>query len=179
MSDPRIGTSVFLLRCLAIAVIVVQIGEAVVFLAWEDTLYLEIDGEIWSQGFWEFPLLERWVMFEFFMLPLLIVVWASYQLIQLCGEYRRGNIFSVGSITRIHKFAVATLSLAAVESAIFPIIVGFLHLRGALPGAPDLSLLTLISVVEFEIFMVGVLFFLIARVMRRGLELESEQELTI
>lgn len=179
MGDQRIGSSVFLLRCLAIAVIVVQVGEAVIFLAWEDMLYLEIDDEIWSQRFWDFPILERWVLFELFLLPLIIMVWAAYQLIQLCREFDRGGIFTSETVGRIHKFAVATLALAAAETLIFPIVVTFLDLRGALPGAPDISLLTLVGMVEFEIFMVGVLFFLIARVMRRGLEIQSEQELTI
>lgn len=168
-----------LLLVLAVIVILARLFEPLFLNALSDVQPVESNGILILDDFWALPMLERGVVSVLFLAPRLIFIWVAYQVVRLCLEYRTGEVFTLKSVTLFQNAAHGVIWLAVTKTLQYPLISGFLCWRGYHSDATAPLFTHLFEIVELDILMMGVFFFLIARIMKQGLEIKAEQELTI
>ena len=168
-----------LLLVLAVLVILARLFEPLFLNALTDVQPVESNGILILEDFWTLPWLERCVVSVLFLTPRLIFIWVSYQVVRLCLEFRTGEVFTLKSVTLFQNAAHGVLWLAVTKTLQYPLISGFLEWRGYENAVTEPVFTHLFEIIELDILMMGVFFFLIARIMKQGLELKVEQDLTI
>mgnify|MGYP003882789541 CR=1 FL=1 len=179
VSTAKMDKLISLLRVLVWFVLIAQaISLAAVFINDED-IYLQIEGELWHQPLSAFQASDQFFVAVVLIVPTLILMWGLFQIAVLCRYYKGGVLFALDTILCFKRFAIALIALAVVETLMLPILIFYLWSRQALPGLPDFDPVDLLEVLQTEILLVGVLFFVITRIMETGLEMKQEVELTI
>ncbi|NMM46102.1 DUF2975 domain-containing protein [Rhodospirillaceae bacterium KN72] len=168
-----------LLLVLAIVVILMRLAEPLFIRVLHDAQAVQPNGILLVNDYWTLPTLERIVVAVVSMAPRLIFIWVAFQVIRLCREFRSGEVFTLKSVTLFQKAANGVIWLAATKTLEVPVLSGFLGWRGVLSEGYRPDITGIFEILEIDILMMGVFFFLIARIMKQGLELKAEQELTI
>ena len=179
MQNQRMRQLVRLLKWLIYLAVAAQVaGLALVFFNGGE-LHLLIEGEIWSRRVDEMNAADQLFVTAIMCSSAAMLIWGMSHVAMLCRLYQGGLIFSADCIQCFKKFALALLFVAILETASVPALVGYLWVREVLPAFPEFDLTILMDIVQVEIFMVGILFFVIARIMEVGVEMQDEMALTV
>jgi len=179
MNTQKMSRMVAVLRGLVYLVIVLTIAEIVGAVLNDQKVYLDIGGELWSRALSAFDAADRIVIIVGYGLSATILVWGVYQLIRLCRLFDVGVIFAPETVRCFKRFAAALITLAVYDTLRPLFLIGYLWARGSIPHAPDMDPVMILGFVQADTLALGVLFFVISRIMEIGLELRSETELTI
>lgn len=179
MQNQRMRQLVRLLKWLIYLAVAAQIAGLGLFFFNGGELHLMIEGEIWSRRIEALNAADQLFVTAIISSSAAMLIWGMSHVAMLCRLYQGGMIFSIDCIQCFKKFAVALLLVAILETAAVPALVGYLWSRGVIPAFPEFDLPVLMDIVQVEIFMVGILFFVIARIMEVGAEMQDEMALTV
>ena len=179
MATNKLSRLVSLLIFLVYLVMLMQIAGFVMVFATGQELGLKIDGQIWLQEISEMALSDQLFIALILFLPTATFLWAIFQIERICRQFWKGNIFALVNVLRFKRFALALLALGAMEMTVNPALIIYLWGRDLIPNWPDIDAAFILDTLEAEIIMVGVLFFVIARIMETGLAMKDEMELTV
>ena len=175
----RVGNTANLLLILALLVILARLIEPFFVNALHDVEPVQSNGILILDNFWRLPALEQRVVGILFLAPRLIFIWVAAQVVRLCLEFRGGEVFTLKAVTIFQSAAHGVIWLAVTKTLQYPLTSGFLCWRGFIPEETTPDYTQLFEIIEIDILMMGVFFFLIARILKLGLEMKAEQELTI
>ena len=179
MATNKLSQLVLLLILLVYLVMVMQVAGFIAVFSTGQKLGLEFDGELWLQEVSEMAGTDQLFIALILFLPTATFLWGIFQIERICWQFWRGNIFALVNVLRFKRFALALLALGAMEMAVNPALIIYLRGRELIPGWPDIDAAFVLDTLEPEIVMVGVLFFVIARIMETGLAMKDEMELTV
>ncbi|RED53844.1 DUF2975 domain-containing protein [Aestuariispira insulae] len=179
MPSQKLRQLILILRVLVYLVILLQlVGFASTYLA-DEKIYLKIDGEIWEQRILGLSIPHQIVIGIYMFIPSAILIGGLLQIAGLCNHFAAGVIFSSETVRNFKRFAMALVLLGMVDMLITPLLIGYLKLVDITPAWPDVDLSLVLDLLSLEVVMVGVLFFVIARIMETGLAMKDEMELTV
>ena len=179
MPSQKLRQLILVLRILVYIVILLQLaGFASIYLS-DEKLYLKIDDEIWEKRILDLTLGNQIMVGVYMFIPTAILIWGLVQIDGLCTFFSKGMIFCNGTVLKFKRFALALLLLGVVEMLITPMLIAYLKLVGIAPAWPDMDFSLVLDLLELEVVMVGVLFFVISRIMETGLAMKDEMELTV
>ena len=89
-------------------------------------------------------------------------------------------IFSRDTVACFKRFSLSLVAVAVTQTATIPLLIVYLWNRGVLPAeisppAPGL----LLEIFRADIFLIGILFCLISKIIEAAMEMNSEFELTV
>ena len=136
----------------------------------------EHGAKIWNTKLLDIPIFERFTVLIVLYLPSFAWLYGVLQIFRLARNYRAGKVFGELNARCFVQIGVALGLIGVFETIYLPIISYFLYWRGISPWLVDLSWLNLI---QPNMFMAGLFFFVLGKIMRRASELEETDRLMI
>ncbi|MCA8883871.1 MAG: DUF2975 domain-containing protein [Rhodobacteraceae bacterium] len=132
--------------------------------------------EVWSTDFHDQPRHVQIALIALVTGSELPWIFAVVQIALLGRDYMRGTVFTENNTRRFQKIGLALIALGVFGSLLHPAIAALLFAFGGAPWMADMApLFTL----EIDYLMAGLLFFVIGKIMQRGLELQTSDQFTI
>jgi hypothetical protein len=136
----------------------------------------EHGAEIWKTQLLDMPVFERFTVLIVLYLPSFAWLYAVLQVFRLARNYHAGQIFGEANARCFVLIGIALGVMGIVETVYFPILNYFLYWRGISPWLADMPWL---AVIRPDMFMAGLFFFILGKIMRRASDLEENDRLMI
>ena len=140
------------------------------------TVDLRHGGEPWSIGWTDLSLRIRLALGAVLVLPQLAWLAAVWQVLRLGQSFRKGQVFTEVNIVRFQAIGLALVLQGVLTMAVLPAVAAILWVAGVTPWFADMGG---VFSVDFDYLLAGLLFYVIGRIMRRALELDAADRLTI
>jgi hypothetical protein len=164
------------LLMLAILTIVISFIAPVVLLSGDAPLILAKGADIWRTTLSQLPRFEGALCVVITSLPNIAWVYCVVQILLLARLYRSGKVFTQENTRYFRRIGVGLTLMGFLSALMLPIIGYMLYYRGISPWLPDMPLLTLF---EPDLLMAGVFFYVLGKIMQRGVELQENDDLTV
>lgn len=142
----------------------------------DEPIVLTKGDEIWRTTFHWLSSFDAWVFAAIVMSPDAVWLLCIVEIGRLALRYRRGMLFDV-YVTRCYmRLGVAMTVMGVLGTAMYPALNYFFFWRGVTPWLADMPFL---SIVQSDLIMAGAFFFVLGKIMRRGVELQDSFSLTV
>lgn len=121
---------------------------------------------------------QRWITVGFAGLPDLCWIWGLIEIARLSRRFSRGELLTQGVVHCLGRFGYALGLQGCAEAAVVPLVAGYLQLLGKLP-ALDGFWSQILSTGALSSWMAAILVILVTRVLRLGIALREDAELTV
>lgn len=152
------------------------LGPLSLILDGTDPLVLAKGDDLWKFTLGELKAWDRVVVFTTLVLPSLIWVLGVLQIGQLALLYRGGKVFEQANVRCFLRLGTILVVSGILESLVYPAINHYLFARGISPWLADMKLL---FTLEPDLIMAGMFFFVLGKIMQRGVELQEFDRLTV
>lgn len=132
--------------------------------------------EIWRSTFQMLPRFDAWVLLGLILLPQLAWVAGVWQVGKLAHSYRRGILFDLKVTQCYMRMGAAWTMMGVLATIDYPVLNYVLYWDGVTPWVADMPLL---EIVQTDLIMAGAFFFVLGKIMRRGVELQDSFSLTV
>ncbi|RED53842.1 DUF2975 domain-containing protein [Aestuariispira insulae] len=179
MREQKIAQLVSILRWMVYLVVIVQIGTVATLFLSDDKIYFVMADGIWSQRISTLNAADQLFVSTVLVMPVAVFLWGVSQIALLCKLFEAGMIFSLDAVQSFKRFSIALVMVALAQTAVVPLLIVYLYNRDVLPAIPEPVPGQILSVLRADIFLVGVLFWLISKIVETVMEMKSEYELTV
>lgn len=152
------------------------IGEIIYFFFSDVLIMLPVNGQTWSQSISAFSLDDRLALLGLMSPGKILWLFILYQFWILCRLYRQNKIFTVQNARCFAKIGWILMVLCIFEMGIIHLVGGYLYYRDITPSMTDI---TDPFVFNFDFFVAGLFFWLIAKIMEHAAMMRAEADLTI
>jgi hypothetical protein len=139
-------------------------------------LMREHGADIWKTQIFDIPVFERVVVLFILYLPSFAWLFAIAQVFAIARNYITGAVFAEYNARCFVRIGIALAAMGVAETVYYPMINYFLFWRGISPWLADMPLLV---VLRPDMFMAGLFFYVLGKIMRRASALEENDRLMI
>jgi len=132
--------------------------------------------KVWNTKLFDIPVFERFTVLILLYLPSFAWLYVVLQVFRLARNYRDGQVFGEINARCFVRIGAALALIGGFETINVPFVAYFLYWRGICPWLADVSWLHLI---QPNMFMAGLFFFILGKIMRRASALEENDRLMI
>ena len=161
------------------ALVTLLYNLAEITLIWFDldlSLSLEREDETWEADFHTLPFGVKFGLGAILVVPELPWFYAIVQIALLGHSFMRGQIFTEINCRRFQKIGLALIIEGALESLVDPSAMWLLYLTDTTPWLAEFDPF---FTWDLNPLMAGLLFFVLGKIMQRGLELDTSDRFTI
>lgn len=132
--------------------------------------------EVWSTTFSQIGGVDGAVVLILALLPTAAWVYAVFYIVQLARHYQAGRVFAVGNTGCFLRIGAALAAMGVLDMAVYPLSNLWLFYRGITPWLGDMPILALF---DPSLIMAGAFFYVLGKIMARGVALEDNDRLTV
>ncbi len=116
---------------------------------------------------------QYYLVWSITLVPALIILWGLFNLRRAFHAFSRNDVFNMQNVTYIKRFALALIAGAVLKTCIIPMISVVFSLNHP-PGEKILSIQ--FSSNDFAMFAIGMVFWVIAKILIQANELSTENQ---
>jgi hypothetical protein len=132
--------------------------------------------EIWKMQILDMPVFERLTVLLALYMPSFAWLYIILHIFRLARNYRTGQIFGEVNACGFVRIGVALALMGLFQTIDYPFINHFLNWRGITPWLGEMPLVALIRP---DMFMAGLFFYVLGKIVRRASDLEESDRLVI
>lgn len=126
----------------------------------------------------DFTSSQRAILISISALPQLCWLWCMWQIVRLSRHFSRGEVLSIGLVDCIERFGKGMFVLGITEAWYFPVVFAYLRTLKTFDPIKDFWE-NVLSSGALTSWMAAVLVVVIARILRIGVRIREDAELTI